>query len=227
MFRAKYGDQLYDAMMNAENVIVTDNGEEKSLADVILTLALENNIPTNNNQLTNGAGYQTSDEVAAAINAKIASVYKPGGSCAFSALPALSADNEGYIYNVTDDFTTTADFLEGAGKTFKAGADVGIVAVKSGETVAYKYNVFANFVDLTDYVVKVSKATSGDLAGLDANGKLTDSGIKGTDVSTHMSDTTKHITADERTAWNAAARIYASKDQPSDLKNGDLWLQIF
>jgi hypothetical protein len=215
IFRAKYGDLVYDAMMNAENVIVTDNGEEKSLADVIASV------------LGNSAGYQTAGDVTAAINSKIASVYKPGGSCAFADLPALSADNEGFIYNVTDDFTTTDSFLEGKGKKFKAGADVGIVAVKDGDSVTYKYNVFANFVDLTGYVEKVSGATSGNLAGLDANGALTDSGVSGSAVSAHLSDTTKHITADERTAWNGSAHIYASATQPENLKNGDLWLQTF
>jgi hypothetical protein len=258
LIRAKYGDQIYDAMIAAENVVVTDSGEEKWLSDVLATLALKTSIPTNNNQLTNGAGYQTSSDVATAINAKIASVYKPGGSVAFASLPALSADNEGYIYNITDDFTTTADFLEGEGKKYKAGADVGIVAVKNGDSTEYKYNVFANFVDLSAYMqlvngattgnlakfkadgsvedtgvaagdvlTKVSGATSGDLAGLDGDGKPTDTGIKATDVSTHLSDTTKHITSDERTAWNGASHIYASKTQPEGLKNGDLWLQIF
>jgi hypothetical protein len=268
IFRAKYGDLVYDAMMDAENVIVTDNGVEKSLADVILTLALSADVPTNNNQLTNGAGYQTAEDVGKAISAKIASVYKPGGSCAFASLPVLSADNEGYIYNITDDFTTTSDFLEGAGKKYTAGADVGIVAVRDGSSTVYKYNVFANFIDLTGYIQKVSGATAGnlvklksdgsvedtgiaaskvltehqnitgkadkvtgatngDLAGLNSNGNPTDSGIKATDVSAHMSDTTKHITADERVTWNGSAHIYASTTQPTGMKNGDLWLQTF
>jgi hypothetical protein len=268
LIRAKYGDQIYDAIIAAENVVVTDSGEEKWLSDVLATLALKTSIPTNNNQLTNGAGYQTSSDVASAINAKIASVYKPGGSVAFASLPALSADNEGYIYNITDDFTTTADFLEGEGKKYKAGADVGIVAVKNGDSTEYKYNVFANFVDLTGYVEKVSGATagnlpklkadgsiedsgidaskvltehqdisgkadkvtgatSGDLAGLDANGNPTDSGIKASDVSAHLSDTDKHASADEKSAWNGKATLFVGATQPEGMKNGDIWFQTF
>lgn len=79
LLRAKYGDQLYDAMIAVENVIVTDEGVEKSLADVILTLALKSEIPTNLNQLTNGPGYQTQSEVQTLINTAIGAVYKPAG----------------------------------------------------------------------------------------------------------------------------------------------------
>ena len=260
LVRAKWGDELYDAIIAAENVIVTDGGVEKSLADVLLTLALKTEIPTDNSQLANGAGYQNAQQVVDAINSKIASVYKPGGSYAFAELPALTAANEGKVYNVTDAFTTTEDFLEGAGKKHKAGADVAIVAVEEeveGETTTvYKYNVFANFVDLSGYIAKISGGTAGnlvkqtadgsiedagiaygdvvtkvanptdgDIAGLDSNGKLTDSGIAASAVSSHMGDTTKHITAAERTAWNGKAKLYVGATQPQDMQNGDIWFQ--
>ena len=39
IFRAKYGDQLYEAMIAAENVIVTeDGGSEVSLADKLAAI---------------------------------------------------------------------------------------------------------------------------------------------------------------------------------------------
>lgn len=106
-------------------------------------------IPTNNNQLTNGAGYQTSSDVQTAINAKISSTYKAKGSIAFASLPALSSSNEGNVYNITDAFTTTADFVEGAGKTHPAGTNVVIINT-TGST--YKYDVLAGMVDLSSYV---------------------------------------------------------------------------
>jgi hypothetical protein len=40
----------------------------------------------------------------------------------------------GYVYNITNDFTTTADFIEGAGKKYKAGTNVVIV---DATTIAY------------------------------------------------------------------------------------------
>ena len=77
------------------------------------------------------------------INAKISAVYKPAGSVAFAALPALAEDVLGNVYNVTDAFTTTANFVEGAGNKYPKGTNV--VVVKVGD--AYKYDVLAGYVE--------------------------------------------------------------------------------
>lgn len=84
------------------------------------------------------------------INAKISSVYKPAGSVAFAELPSLSESILGNVYNVTDAFTTTANFVEGAGNKYPKGTNV--VVVKVGDS--YKYDVLAGFVDLSGYVEK-------------------------------------------------------------------------
>lgn len=84
------------------------------------------------------------------INAKISAVYKPAGSVAFAALPALAEDVLGNVYNVTDAFTTTTNFVEGAGSKYPK--DTNVVVVKVGD--AYKYDVLAGFVDLSGYVEK-------------------------------------------------------------------------
>lgn len=84
------------------------------------------------------------------INAKISAVYKPAGSVVFSALPDLAEDVLGNVYNVTDTFTTTNNFVEGAGNKYPKGTNV--VVVKVGD--AYKYDVLAGFVDLSGYVEK-------------------------------------------------------------------------
>lgn len=77
------------------------------------------------------------------IDAEIGKVYKPAGNATVATLGALTAANEGKVYNMTEDFTTTADFVEGAGKEHSAGTDVAIVKVDS----AYKYNVLSNYID--------------------------------------------------------------------------------
>ena len=109
-------------------------------------------VPTNNNQLTNGAGYQTASQVSDAIDAKLTSTYKPKGSVAFANLPALSSDKEGIVYNITDSFTTTIDFVEGAGKTYPADTNVVIVNNGTEQNPNYKYDVLAGFIDLSGYV---------------------------------------------------------------------------
>ena len=66
---------------------------------------------------------------------------------AFAALPALAAAIEGNVYNISDEFTTTDDFVEAAGTKYPAGTN--IVCIKVGE--AYKWDVLAGFVDLSAY----------------------------------------------------------------------------
>lgn len=100
--------------------------------------------------VTNPSGYQTASQVETAINSKIGSTYKAKGSIAFANLPALTSSNEGNVYNITNAFTTTADFVEGAGNSYPAGTNVAIVNT-SGST--YKYDVLAGFVDLSGYVL--------------------------------------------------------------------------
>lgn len=128
-------------------------------------------LPTKVSDLTNDTGFQTAADVETAIegkadkattaagygiadvytkdelDGKISSVYKPGGSVAFSALPVADEAHLGFVYNVTDKFTATDAFVEGAGGKHPAGTNVVIVADGEG----FKYDVLAGFVDLSDY----------------------------------------------------------------------------
>lgn len=104
--------------------------------------------------LANGTDpYQTKSEVAAEIKSQISGAYKPQGAIAFANLPALSANIEGYVYNITDAFTTTADFIEGAGHSHPAGTNV--VCVEHG-TGVYKWDCLTGAVDLSAYWTSVS-----------------------------------------------------------------------
>lgn len=96
------------------------------------------------------ADFATKEELTDAIGAKIGSTYTAGGSVAFADLPALEAANTGLVVNVTDGFTTTDSFVEGAGKNYPAGTNVAVVKV--GEN--YKYDALSGFVDLSNYVEK-------------------------------------------------------------------------
>ena len=96
---------------------------------------------------TKVSGLQTADQVQAAISSAITGVYTPKGSTAFSSLPTAAAGNKGWVYNVTDAFTTTAAFVEGAGHTYAAGTNVVCVDAGSG---SYKWDVLAGIIDLTE-----------------------------------------------------------------------------
>ena len=153
----------------------------------------------------------------------------PKGTKAFAGLDPttdLVAANVGFMYNISDAFETTSDFVEGAGHAIPAGANVYIANPSTG---VYKYDIFAGMYDLSGYALKsemsvtpgtgtdadkttiqlksgttatvltqhqdisgkadlVASATSGNLAGLDGNGNLTDSGIAATDITTKDAD---------------------------------------
>lgn len=122
------------------------NGTEQSISPADKSVNIK--VPTKVGDLTDGGNYATKEEVKSQISA----TYKPGGSYAFTSLPAAAEANVGMVYNVTDAFTTTASFLEGAGKKHPAGTNVVVI----NDDGTYKYDVLAGFVDLSGYVAKVS-----------------------------------------------------------------------
>ncbi len=111
-------------------------------------------MPTKVSDFTNDSGFQDAQQVEDKIDAKISSAYKAGGSATLATLPALTAAKLGVVVNMSEDFTTTSDFLEGAGKTYPAGTNV-VVALAGANT--YKYDVLAGFVDLSGYVQNTRK----------------------------------------------------------------------
>jgi len=170
-------------------------------------------------------------ELLGKINA-LPSAIIPKGSKAFASLAPstdLAAANLGFMWNITDAFTTTSDFAEGAGHSIPAGANVYVANVGTAAEPSYKYDIFQGMYDLSGYALKsemsvtpgtgtdadkttiqlksgttatvltqhqdisgkadlVASATSGNLAGLDGNGNLTDSGIAADDIATKDAD---------------------------------------
>lgn len=100
------------------------------------------------------AGYGITDAYTKEqVDAKVSATYKPAGSAAsVSALGVLTAANEGKVYNMSAAFTTTANFVEGAGKTYPAGTNVVIINTATSGAAVYKYDVLSGLVDLSGYV---------------------------------------------------------------------------
>ena len=91
----------------------------------------------------------SSPQTITAEDLGLANVYKLQGSIAFSALPNTpSADTYGYVWNITNDFTTDSRFIEGAGKQYFAGANVGVIE----QNGTYYYDVLGNFIDTSTFV---------------------------------------------------------------------------
>ena len=93
------------------------------------------------------------------IASAISSVYKPSGSVAFESLPALTSSEEGKVYNITNAFTTTDDFVDGSGKTYPAGTNVVCIEVDGS---SYKWDVLAGVTDLSAY--DTADVTEGKIA---------------------------------------------------------------
>lgn len=92
------------------------------------------------------------------IASQVSSVYKAKGSIAnISALAAPSKSYEGFVYNIEAEFTTTDNFVEGAGKKFPAGTN--IVCINTTGTT-YKWDVLAGIVDLSNYQAKLVSGTN-------------------------------------------------------------------
>ena len=61
------------------------------------------------------------------VDQLLVKLYKPAGSATMATLPVLSASVIGNVYNMTEEFDTTSDFVEGAGKHYGVGSNVVVV----------------------------------------------------------------------------------------------------
>lgn len=105
------------------------------------------------NRIT-GIANGTNDQDAvtkAQLDAAVVGALKPSGSIAFASLPALSASVLNNIYNITDAFTTTSDFVEGSGKSYPAGTNVAVINTGAAQSPVYKFDVYTGVIDLSAY----------------------------------------------------------------------------
>lgn len=143
----------------------------------------------------------SSAQTITAADLGLADVYKPQGSVTFANLPATpNESNYGYVWNITNDFTTDSRFIEGAGKSYSAGTNVGVIE----QDGAYYYDIFGAFVDLSNYATVASlnaeitrakaaeqaNATAAANAQTTANSKYTkpSSGIPKSDLAQSVQD---------------------------------------
>lgn len=102
--------------------------------------------------MANFVSYSNATSLMTAIGNKIKALngaYIAKGNSTFANLPSpLTSDMTGFVYNVTDAFTTTSDFVEGAGKDYPANTNVGIINIGDSTTPVMKFDVFAGFIDV-------------------------------------------------------------------------------
>lgn len=142
-----------EATVTEKNVVLTIPTGELAELDTVdmdhLAQAVKDVINGKATKATTLEGYGITDaytktETEAAI-AAIGTVFKVKGSVAFANLPTADMQ-EGDVYNVTDDFTTTSSFVEGAGKEYPAGTNV--VYTAAG------WDAMAGTYDFSGYMLK-------------------------------------------------------------------------
>jgi hypothetical protein len=207
------------ASASASSASTSETNAKKS-ADSAITSA--NNASTSENNAsaseTNAKKYY---EQTKSISESFAGTLRPKGTVTFANLPSVSLAETGDMYNVSDEFTTTTDFAEGAGNTIPLGSNVyknsdgkwdvlagsPVTGVKGSEETAYrrgnvnitKENIGLGNVDNTaDSEKRVSYATSAGSADSatkssndSANQKITSTYIKGVGIKNHTVTVTK------------------------------------
>lgn len=147
-----------DGVQDDAEVNVIETVKVNGTAQTITNKEVDLTVPTDLSDLTNtGADpyAQMSDVESAVVGAM-----KPKGSVAFASLPALTAANLNNMYNISDSFTTTADFIEGAGINYPAGTNVAIINTGSDASPVYKYDTFVGQTDLSAYWTSATGANN-------------------------------------------------------------------
>lgn len=89
------------------------------------------------------------------------SVMTPRGSVTFATLPSPDQAELGDYYNVSDSFTTTSDFIEGAGHKNEAGTNVGLVLDSDGNKKWDCFGMNAMTMEIMDNNTGLRQNTSG------------------------------------------------------------------
>ena len=120
------------------------------------------------NNIYNKSQTYSKTEVDNKVSAALTSAIIPKGTVTYANLPTPAKSNLGYMYNVSDAFTTDARFVDGASKKYAAGANVYVVAVTTGGSTEYKFDVFMGFVDLSGYQTKADMPGAATNEDIDA-----------------------------------------------------------
>lgn len=120
----------------------------------------------------------------------IPSAIIPKGTRTFSQLaPAtdLVAGNLGFMWNISDAFTTDSNFVEGSGKSVAAGSNVYVVNNGTTAEPSYKYDIFAGPIDLSGYALKSEMSvTDGEGANADKTTITLKTGTSATVLKSHQ-----------------------------------------
>ena len=122
------------------SLIRTNNDNIKTNSDNITTLQtttgeLSSSVATLQSKLG------TAESNITELQNIVSNAYTIKGSIAFENLP--TEINIGWVYNISNDFITTDNFIEGAGIQCKAGTNIVVVNIGTNETPIKKWDILS------------------------------------------------------------------------------------
>jgi hypothetical protein len=126
--------------------------------------------------------------------------------------------------DVNDFATVQADETHGEGVTYYRVTNV--AGTTGAWQLTFQYE-FTSSTDMSGKINKITNPTAGNIPIIDSGGGLTGTSIdpdtfaSATALTTHINDTVKHITAAERTAWNAKASAQSVTDEATARADAD------
>ena len=213
----------------SQSICTKSDARFRKLADPIaktdLATALQDEITGKADAATTLTGYGITDaytktEVDNAIAESQASAAKPGGSLAAAGVVSslLVEANEGKVYNLSEDVTTTSDFVEGAGHVLPAGMNIWVVNTASSGTAVYKFDVYgAAYGVATQSGNGLMSAT--DKAKLDAADVTAYTGTGAVDITNHVVSVAAASASTSGVGGNAGTMSAADKEK---LDNADV-----
>ena len=143
---------------NTANIGTLSDLTTTAVSDLVSAInEVDANTDTNTGAIATINGNDTGLSMREVAQNVAGNVYIPCGSVAFANLPALSGARIGDVYNVTDSFTTTSDFIEGAGHVIPSGTNV-VVIDNNG---VKKWDVFSMPIDISGFMTKVNPEGTG------------------------------------------------------------------
>lgn len=188
-------DNIKDIKNNIDtNKVIVEGYKSDALRYSILSqsYAVGGTGTRDNEDFDNARNYY---EQARYISSSFRGALRPMGTVTFANLPALASAGEGDMYNISDQFTTNANFKEGSDHTIPAGANVyktadnkwdilagsPVTGVRGSEDATYqtgnvditKVNIGLGNVDNTaDADKSVSHASTATKATQDSDGNV-------------------------------------------------------
>lgn len=122
----------------------------------------------------NFVSYANATQLMTAIGNKFKSLtgaYIPKGNTTFELLPAtITSSMLGYVYNVTNAFTSDSRFADGSGIDYPAGSNVVVVDIDTtGSTPDLKFDVLSGIIDLSNIETAIDNVAAMIAGDFDAS----------------------------------------------------------